>query len=141
MVLLLAILACTPSEGGDLAHQPVSQVQRACAPGNGPAYALVIDGLACPAFGGYTAWIELYNEEKFPITAGTTFDFETGGMGLATYCGGLFPDSCEEATAAVIRFDSFVEDASATGHWSLEVRGGTVEGDFVAEWCDDADAC
>jgi hypothetical protein len=141
MVLLLTLLACNSNEGGDLAQQPVSQVQRACAPGNGPAYALVIDGIACPAYGGYTAWIELYNEDKFPITAGTSFNFEQAGMGIGTYCGGMFPDSCAEATAGTVRFDSFEEGASATGHWSLDVEGGTVEGDFVAEWCDDADAC
>ncbi len=116
-----------------------------CAPDDGLAYYLTLwDGAvpecsADPARRSLSFYLFEGTDSFLPITAPVTINSNrTGGgfgNGSATECPGGSPP-CRTAESWTLTFETFEDDAGASGTYSLTFAdGSTTSGRFDASWC------
>ena len=117
-------------------------VYRSCGPLDGPAITVAlsseVDPETCtPNYFDPTVVFAVYVDPA-GIDAPASFSFGVVPGGDGRVCPGG-KQSCDEATAGDIHFDTFEDTSLATGTWMLVTDGGTARGEFDATWCEPED--
>lgn len=138
----------TGGGGGGALPQELAQLSNTCAPNDGPAIGLMVDGLAgCPLVPQPVAGFE------FTVWAPATAKLHAGGV---VTLGGDFKSGASALRWNVINgavsntpvtdgslfIDTFVMGASATGTFNMILSdGSTAQGGFSAVWCQNTVGC
>ena len=130
--------------GGSTPAEP-GRIQPDCAPNDGPAIRLVIDGGASTCFGPESTglYVYIYGADLVNLQAGATLTIGDGVSNAETSASRIVgPTQQVVATGGTVSFSAFAKGASAAGSYHVTFTdGSTLAGSFAAVWCSGVPGC